>query len=149
MFNEGGSRQTLEDQIKFRFRECEGKVAQIKMLLETPKMRVFGNLAGVKILHESIIHSTASYSAGVWLGMTKAHYKMCDREDKILFTLLKINFKTKYYTVSWELDMLPFSEILKREKIGLVTHLAHFKVSTVGKLFHSDGLHLVDSTQPF
>ena len=49
MFNEAGSRKTIEDQIKFRFKECDGKVAQIKMLLDTPKMRVFGALAGVKM----------------------------------------------------------------------------------------------------
>ena len=139
MFNEAGSRKTIEDQIKFRFKECDGKVAQIKMLLDTPKMRVFGALAGVKILHESIIHSTACYSAGVWLNMTRAHYELCNREDKrILFTLLKINSKTNYYTVLWELDMLPFESILKREKIGLVTHLAHSKVSTAGKLLHAE-----------
>ena len=49
--------------------------------------------------------------------MTRAHYDLCNREDKrILFTLLKINSKTNYYTVLWELDMLPFESILKREK---------------------------------
>ena len=109
-FNAAGSRETVEQQIKFRFSEGDRKMGEVKTLLEAPTMREFGFLAGVKVLFESIIRSTTLYSSGAWVNMTKAMYEAVDREDKRqLYTLLKINSKTRYYNVLFELDLLPYS----------------------------------------
>ena len=134
-FSAEGSRKTIEKQIEFRFKEGDRKLGEVKTLLETPSMREFGFLAGVKVLFESIVRSSTLYSAGVWVNMTRAMYEAADREDKRqLFTLLKINSKTSYYNVLWELDLLPHSYEIRRAKISLVSHMCNAKVSQAGKV---------------
>ena len=134
-FNAGGVRETVEGQIRFRFSEGDRKLGEIKTLLEAPTMREFGFLAGVKVLFESIVRSTTLYSSAVWLNMTKAMYKMVEREDKRqIYTLLKINSKTRYYHVMWELSILPYSFAVKKEKVSLITHLCNAKVSQAGRV---------------
>ena len=134
-FNAAGSRETVEQQIKFRFSEGDRKMGEVKTLLEAPTMREFGFLAGVKVLFESIIRSTTLYSSGAWVNMTKAMYEAVDREDKRqLYTLLKINSKTRYYNVLWELDLLPYSFAVMREKVSLVSHMCNAKVSQAGRV---------------
>ena len=134
-FSAEGAKETLQEQMKFRFKEAEAKLGQAKALMEVPKMSKLGFLAGTRTIFDSVIRSTVLYSASCWVGMTRAQYEWCDRKDKdLLFTMLKINSKTKYYSVCWELSLLPLEFLIMREKISLVSHLLHGKVSAAARM---------------
>ena len=105
-------------------------------------MREFGYLAGLKVLFESVVSSTALYSAGVWLGMTKAMYEGYDREQKrLLYSAMRLNQKTTFLHVCWELEVLPWSWGIRREKVSLVTFLCHEKDSQAGRIAVSEAKH--------
>ena len=48
----------MEMQMENRAKQCEGKLAEIKQLLENPTMREFGFLAGARVLFDSVVTST-------------------------------------------------------------------------------------------
>ena len=135
VFEAEGSRKTLESQINFRFSECDKKMAQIREILDTPKMRAVGYIIGVKTCYESIIHSTLAYSSGTWLNLNKSHLDMIEKKDKdMLYTLLRVCSKTKLATVQWELQLCPLKYIVWREKLSLCAHLMFNKTSLAGKV---------------
>ena len=139
MVSSGGLRKTVEEQMKYRIKECEGKLAMIQNIMEDPTMRGIGHLAGSKVLFESILTSTALYSAGVWINVTKAMVEKYDRECKrLLYTMLKINSKTTLLHVCWELDIIPWSYGIVREKVSLATFLCNKKVGLAGMLAVSE-----------
>ena len=135
----GGLRETIEEQMKFRVKECEGKLAMIQNLMDDPTMRGIGHLAGLKVLFDSVVTSTALYSAGVWINLTKAMLEKFDRECKrLLYTVLKINSKITFLHVCWELDILPWSYGVWREKINLATFLCTAKDGMAGRLARAE-----------
>ena len=131
----GGSKETVRTQMEFRVTECKKKLAVVKNLLDKPSMKELGYLAGVRTLFESVITSTALYSAGTWVGMTRKDSEWFDRECKGLwYTLLKLNSRTTWLQVCWECDLLPWSWGVVREKLNLVSFLHHGKVSQAGRV---------------
>ena len=138
-FVEKGMKETLKEQIEFRFEEARKKLVQVKRLLESPKMLRMGWLAGVVVLYESVIRSTILYSAGCWIGMTKADYKKVERRDKdLLYCLLRLARTTPLCAILNELGILTMESAIMREKISLVVHLLHGKVSVAGRLAHDE-----------
>ena len=139
MICSGGSKETVKKQMEFRVSECKKKISTVKNLLEKPSMRELGYLACVRTLFESVITSTALYSSGTWVGLTKADLAWFDRECKAIFyTLLKLNSRTTWLQVCWEVDLLPWSWGIVREKLNLVTFLHHGKISQAGRLAVSE-----------
>ena len=135
IIHQDGARKTMEKQMESRATQCEGKLAEIRQLLENPTMREFGYLAGCRVLFDSVVTSTFKYSAGTWLTMNKGHYEKCDKiQKKLLFSLLRIHDKVTLYHVLFELDLIPWSFEVMREKISLVTFLCHEKNSQAGRL---------------
>ena len=111
----------------------------IMNLMNDPAMRAFGHLAGLVILFNSIMTSTALYSSGTWINMTKGMYDKYDREQKrILYNMLKICQKTTFLHVCWELDILPWSYGIMKEKINLVSFLCHEKVGEAARMAVSE-----------
>ena len=139
MINANGARATVEEQMKYRVKECDGKMAVVINMMEDPTMRGIGYLAGVRTLFESVISSTALYSSGVWTGLTKAMMEGFDKECKrILYTILKLNMRTTFLQVCYELDILPWSYGIWREKLSLATFLCHDKVGQAGMVAVSE-----------
>ena len=135
----GGSRATVTEQMEFRIKECDGKVAEILNLMNDPAMRGIGYLAGLKVLFDSIMTSTAIYSAATWLNMTKAMYEKFDKEMKrILYTLLKICRSTTLLHVCWELDIIPWSYQILKEKINFVSFLCHSSEGEAARMARSE-----------
>ena len=137
--NSDGSRTTVREQMEFRLKECRGKVAVIKDMMDRPTMREFGYLAGLRTLFDSIATATALYSAGTWVGLRKADYEWYDKEMKAMwYTLLKLNSRAAWLQVCWECDLLPWSWGVKREKINLISFLHHGKVGQSGRVAVSE-----------
>ena len=140
--NANGARATVREQMEARLKECQGKVAVIKGLMERPTMREIGYLAGLRTLFNSVVTSTALYSAGTWVGATKADIEYFDRGMKSLwYTLLRLNSRTKWLQVCWECDLLPWSYGIMREKINLCNFLHFGKISQSGLLAVSESTH--------
>ena len=136
------AKATVKEQMNQRIKECQGKVAVIKALMEKPTMRELGYLAGIRTLFDSVVTSTALYSAGTWIGVTKEEMKSYDREMKNLwYTLLKLNSRTTWLQVCWECDLIPWSWGIIRAKIALVNFLHFGKVSQSGLLAVSESTH--------
>ena len=133
--HEEGARKTMEMQMENRAKQCEGKLAEIKQLLENPTMREFGFLAGARVLFDSVVTSTFRYSSGAWLMMNKSHYAECDRlQKKLLYSLLRIHSRVTLHHVLYELDLIPWSYEVIREKVSLVTFLSHEKNTQAARL---------------
>ena len=106
--NADGLRATVREQMEFRIKQCQGKVAVIKSLMERPTMREIGYLAGLWTLFDSIVTSTAIYSARMWVGAMKADMEFFDKKMKEMwYPLMRINLKTTFLQVCWECDLLP------------------------------------------
>ena len=106
--NTDGLRATVREQMEFRIKQCQGKVAVIKSLMERLTMREIGYLAGLWTLFDSIVTSTAIYSAGMWVGAMKADMEFFDKKMKEMwYPLMRINLKTTFLQVCWECDLLP------------------------------------------
>ena len=106
--NTDGLRATVREQMEFRIKQCQGKVAVIKSLMERLTMREIGYLAGLWTLFDSIVTSTAIYSAGMWVGAMKADMECFDKKMKEMwYPLMRINLKTTFLQVCWECDLLP------------------------------------------
>ena len=57
--------------MEYRAKECRGKTAMIKGMVDRPTMREIGYLACVRTLFDSVVTATALYSAGTWAWITK------------------------------------------------------------------------------
>ena len=137
-----GSKKTVRGQMEYRLKECWGKVAQIKGMMDKPTMREFGYLAGLRTLFDSIVTATALYSAGTWSGLRKADLEWFDREMKTMwYSLLRLNSRTTWLQVCWECDLLPWSWGIVREKINLISFLHHGKVGQSGQVAVSESSH--------
>ena len=137
--NADGTKATVREQMDFRLNQCQGKLAVIKGMMEKPTMQEIGYLAGIRTLFDSIVTTTALYSAGTWVGATKADLDYYDKGMKMLwYTLLRINSRTTWLQVCWECDLLPWSWGVIREKINLVNFLHFGKVSQSGQLAVSE-----------
>ena len=133
--NAAGTRETVQQQMEGRIKECQGKMAQIREIIERPTMREVGYLASLRTLFESVISSTALYSAGTWVGSTKAQAAYYDKEMKnLLYSVLRLNSRTSWLQVCWEFDIIPWSWRIILQKINLVVFLHFGKVSQSGRL---------------
>ena len=56
----------------------------------------------------------------------------------LVYTMLKINSKTTLLHVCWELDIIPWSYGIVREKVSLATFLCNKKVGLAGMLAVSE-----------
>ena len=132
---EEAEKNLMENPIKIQGHNIErtfsqGKVAVIKSPMERPTMREIGYLAGLWTLFDSILMSTAIYSAGTWVGATKADMEFFDKKMKEMwYLLMRINLKTTFLQVCWECDLLPWLWAVIIEKINLVNFLHFGKVS--------------------
>ena len=138
MMNDGGVRKTVEEQMKFRIAECNGKLQQLMILMDKPTMLEFGYLAGLRTVFESVMTSTATYSAGTWL-MRKKDYDWIDKEQKrLLFTMVRVHSKVTVKHLLFELGMIPWSWIVKRDKVTFISFLCQGKSGQASKLCTSE-----------
>ena len=67
--------------------------------------------------------------------MNKSHYAECDKlQKKLLYSLLRIHNRVTLHHVLYELDLIPWSYEVIREKVSLVTFLSHEKNTQAARL---------------
>ena len=72
MIDAAGRHATVRKQMEHRVNEGRGRLNQVRVLLESPKMRGIGYLAGLRTLFDSVVTATVLYSSSAWIGMSKA-----------------------------------------------------------------------------
>ena len=135
LLSDEGRKKTIRDQMEYRFSQCVMKIQQIRGMLERPTMRAIGWLACLRTLFDSIVTSTAMYSAGAWVGMVERDYHYANQEMKrLLLMLLNLNSKVNLLHLCYELKLLPWAHEIRRRKLTFVSFLCHTKAGQASRL---------------
>ena len=123
------SQAGVKDSIKMTFEERKSKawnkVFAFKKMLRHPAMQRNGHIKSAVGMFRAVIIPTLLYSAECWFGITKGMLNNIEKVyKKMIYSLLDIPTKTKYFAVMSELGLKQARHIIAAQKLNFVNNIA-------------------------
>ena len=130
VFSEIGADDSILKTIENRKQKCLAKAAALKRTMEDERMQGVGWLAGIIMVHNSVIVSTLTYGAPAMTGMDVKHWDLLESvQRQCLIHMLGISNKTTHQSLLFTLGISPIKDIIKKLQITFINTLFHLKRS--------------------